>query len=635
MFRVESPCRKCLSLLLARPNLSFRSRHFARTVVIKPEPEHKEIGASPNDVNWKTNARFSKQTERHKHPSEWIKPQGHNTGIKMYNSLTKRKDPFILPKGRIATWYICGPTVYDCAHLGHASCYVRFDVLRRILSGFFNIDVIMTMGVTDIDDKIIARAREMNMDYNMIARQYEAEFSRDMALLKVQPPLAMVRVTEHIPQIISYVQQIVSNGFGYVTESGSVYFDVSKYGRYGKLWTHSMETEIRLTADREKRNPRDFALWKAAKPGEPWWASPWGKGRGRPGWHIECSTMASTMYGPQLDIHSGGDDLRFPHHENELAQTQAYYCCSQWTNYWLHCGHLHLKNDVEKMSKSLKNYISVTDMLEKYTANQFRIFCLLAHYRNRMEYHDESMRKAVSMQRQLAAFLELADAYVRGRLDVKPINEAYLWESLMETKKKFKNAIADDFDTPRAMDIVMELVRRGNIELGRKSKQGDVSVRSPGVIGAMMTYVDSLLDLLGIQFSGRKTLTGTEAEQQLTQVLDSIVSFRRKVRLHALQQGQSAKPLKEVGVVEGADEQVPGADPSVHPSRQSPGIARQERDVLLQACDEIRDDLVIAGIQVKDRQKESSWQMLEDKTLQGKKTSFSSYAPLSKKYGNH
>uniref|UniRef100_A0A8B9JN53 cysteine--tRNA ligase n=1 Tax=Astyanax mexicanus TaxID=7994 RepID=A0A8B9JN53_ASTMX len=288
--------------------------------------------------------------------NKWIKPAGYDTGIKTYNSLSRQKEPLVLAKEGVATWYSCGPTVYDHAHLGHACSYVRFDILQRILTRVFGINITHVMVITDIDDKIIQRGLEENISPLVLARMYEEEFKKDMMALKVLPPAVYMRVTENIPQIVAFVERIISNGHAYATDQGDVYFDTQSIGsRYGKLVNFGNAAEAPGVKD--KRDPRDFALWKASKPQEPYWESPWG--RGRPGWHIECSTIASSVFGSQLDIHSGGIDLAFPHHENEIAQCEAYHKCDQWGNYFLHSGHLHLKGSSEKMSKSLKNYITI------------------------------------------------------------------------------------------------------------------------------------------------------------------------------------------------------------------------------------------------------------------------------------
>ncbi|KAG8452105.1 hypothetical protein GDO86_004049 [Hymenochirus boettgeri] len=380
----------------------------------------------------------------------WAPPSGHDTGLLVYNSLTRRKEPLILCIPNVATWYSCGPTVYDHAHLGHACSYVRFDTIRRILTKVFGIDIIMVMVITDIDDKIIKRASELNVSPVALARSYEQDFKQDMSALKVLPPTVYIRVTENIPQIISFIQQIIDNGHAYSTSQGS----------------------------NDKKHVRDFALWKCLKPEEPYWDSPWGKGR--PGWHIECSTIASSVFGKHLDIHTGGIDLAFPHHENEIAQCEAYHQSTQWGNYFLHTGHLHLKGNEEKMSKSLKNYITVKDFLNSFSSDQFRIFCLRSKYKSAVEYSHNSMEDAVNTLHIISSFINDARAYVKGHLICQPVQEDLLWQSLNEAKRNVKAAFSDDFDTPRALDAVMDLIHHSNRQLKTVSK-GNCSIRTSKV----------------------------------------------------------------------------------------------------------------------------------------------------------
>ncbi|CAH1246998.1 CARS2 [Branchiostoma lanceolatum] len=551
-------------------------------------------------------------------PRAWIQPTGHDTGIMVYNSLCRRKVPLILPNKSFASWYQCGPTVYDHAHLGHACCYVKFDIIRRIMEDFFNIDLVMVMGITDIDDKIISKARELNMEFTHVAQTFANEFKRDMGRLRVQPPTVYTRVTNYMPQIISFVQKIVDRGYAYPTENGSVYFDVKKYGdRYGKLVYQSDADLAQFReVDKEKRGFRDFALWKAVKPGEPWWTSPWGKGRGRPGWHIECSTMASAIFGDQLDIHTGGIDLMFPHHENEIAQCEAHHCVPQWANYFLHAGHLHKTSDKDKMSKSLKNTITIREFLEKYTANQFRIFCMMTRYRSVVEYCDTMMNEAVSVQHTLTSFLNNADAYIRGQLECQAIDEALLMEKLSETKDKFRRAISDDFDTRAALEAILQLVRVTNKQL--RSVEVDNPVRSPGVIAAIQAYVDRVLQLLGVEYPGRKkmSVSTVDSKAQMNDVLDSLVKFRSTVRHYALLKGPDAQP--KYGQPQTTASTTAGEGEVGHVKLQ-----RKEREPLMKACDEIRTELVWAGIQIQDRGRKSSWQVLEDQSIEGKQHSLS------------
>ena len=313
-------------------------------------------------------------------PKRWINPLDslkdkpiYRTGLKVNNSLCNEKVEFVTKNGdRTLNWYMCGPTVYDSAHLGHARTYLTFDILRRILSSYFNYDVNLCMNITDIDDKIIKRSNEQNIEFSKFAKMWEDDFFKDMRNLNVLYPNHITRVSEYIPEIIDFIKVIMDKGYAYENK-GSVYFDIDAYKKGGHMYAKLVpqdkvqnieeleEAEGALSKDtiNDKKNKGDFALWKASKPGEPFWASPWGNGR--PGWHIECSVMCSSVFGTSLDIHSGGIDLRFPHHDNEIAQTEAHDESKQWINYFLHTGHLKIEG--LKMSKSLKNFKKISEAL--------------------------------------------------------------------------------------------------------------------------------------------------------------------------------------------------------------------------------------------------------------------------------
>nr|XP_020443632.1 probable cysteine--tRNA ligase, mitochondrial isoform X2 [Monopterus albus] len=505
--------------------------------------------------------------------TKWIRPSGLDTGVKTFNSLTKQKEPLILAREGVATWYSCGPTVYDHAHLGHACSYVRFDILQRILSRLFGITVIHAMVITDIDDKIIKRSWEENVSPTIIARMYEDEFKRDMLSLKV----LYLRVTENVHHIIAFIEGIIKNGHAYATKEGDVYFDIKSIGdRYGKF-VGAADFQGEPGSSR-KRDPRDFALWKESKPQEPYWESPWG--RGRPGWHIECSTIASFVFGSQLDIHSGGIDLAFPHHENEIAQSEAYHQCRQWANYFLHSGHLHLKGSMEKMSKSLKNYITIKDFLQSYSADEFRMFCLLAKYRSAIDYSDGSMAKARTSLVTISTFIHDVQAYMKGQLQCSPVQEAFLWERLAEAKSSVVKALADDFDTPRAIDAVMNLVYHGNCQL-RPVSTSDEESRSPTVFGAMISYIREVLDIFGIDLLHSREVDVVSSCGSLQGVVEQLTRFRSEVRAFALSR-QNA------------------------PSK--PGLYA-DRIPLLKACDTLRNELASLGVLIKDRGAISTWEM--------------------------
>uniref|UniRef100_UPI00398E696F probable cysteine--tRNA ligase, mitochondrial isoform X2 n=1 Tax=Pristiophorus japonicus TaxID=55135 RepID=UPI00398E696F len=541
--------------------------------------------------------------------SGWQQPRGHLAGLRVYNSLTRSKEPLVLAEPATASWYSCGPTVYDHAHLGHASSYVRFDIIRRILTKFFDIDVVMVMVITDIDDKIIQRAKELNISPTVLARIYEEDFKQDMACLKVLPPTVYMRVTDNILQIVEFIERIIHNGHAYSTSAGNVYFAIQSIGaQYGKLAGVCADTTGETsTGAGDKRHVKDFALWKASKPQEPSWASPWGKGR--PGWHIECSTVASSVFGNKLDIHSGGIDLAFPHHENEIAQCEAYHQCEQWGNYFLHSGHLHLKGSEEKMSKSLKNYITIKSLLEKFSANQFRMFCLLSKYRSAVEYSDTNMTEARTLLHSISAFIDDASAYMRGQLACPAVDETLLWERLNATKVNVHAAFADDFDTPGATDSIMNLIHHGNRQLQAVTKEGDYP-RSPAVFGAIISYIERFLDIVGISLGESQIPAADGSSAALRSVTEQLVGFRQEVRNYAL-----AVSDRELESSEGRE--MPKEEKQELRERRRRLMI--ERQPLLQACDSLRQDLSALGINIKDRGATSSWELTEQLTNGNKK----------------
>ncbi|XP_041834501.1 cysteine--tRNA ligase, mitochondrial [Melanotaenia boesemani] len=521
----------------------------------------------------------------------WTKPSGFDTGLKTFNSLTKQKEPLILARDGVATWYSCGPTVYDHAHLGHACSYVRFDILQRILSRLFGITVIHAMVITDIDDKIIRRSQEENVSPAIIARMYEEEFKKDMLSLKVIPPAVYLRVTENVHHIVTFIEGIIKNGHAYATKEGDVYFDVPSIGdSYGKfVGAVGSQGE---PGGSSKRDLRDFALWKRFKPQEPSWDSPWGKGR--PGWHIECSTVASDVFGSQLDIHSGGIDLAFPHHENEIAQSEAYHQCKQWGNYFLHSGHLHLKGSTEKMSKSLKNYITIKDFLKSYSASEFRMFCLLTKYRSAVDYSDGSMSEARSSLETVRTFIHAAQAYMAGQLQCSPVQEGFLWERLAEAKSSVMKAVADDFDTPRAVSALMNLVYHGNCQLQPVSTI-EGAARSPAVFGAMVTYIRDMLEVFGIDLLHSQEADVLSSSGNLHAVVEQLTRFRSEVRAFAL--------ARQEDPTSGSSNK-----PRLYPDRVP----------LLKACDSLRIDLAPLGVLIKDRGTSSTWELKLNQRVQKK-----------------
>lgn len=458
------------------------------------------------------------------------------------------------------------------------SSYVRFDLIRRVLTRVFGCNVVMVMGVTDVDDKIIRRARELNVSPASLARFYEEDFKQDMAALKVLPPTVSLRVTEHIPQIITFISTIIVRGHAYPTAGGSVYFDVQSWAqRYGKLGVPG-PVAAGEPGDLDKRHPSDFALWKATRPGELSWASPWGPGR--PGWHIECSTIASLVFGSRLDIHSGGADLAFPHHENEIAQCEVFHQCEQWGNYFLHSGHLHVKGQAEKMSKSLKNFITIKDFLKTCSPDVFRLFCMRTSYRAAIDYSDGAVQEAQRLLLAVAAFLEDARAYMRGQLVCGPIQDDQLWDRLSHTRQAVKAALADDFNMPRALDSTMELVGHGNRQL-KALAQEPGGPRSAAVFGSIVSFLEEFFEVMGVSLTSRQCVAGDGREATLHGVLEELVCFRGLVRQVAL---------------------CPGLTPGDGPRQQ-----------LLEACDSLRQGLATHGVCIKDRSGASTWEFQEQK----------------------
>ncbi|XP_039182677.1 probable cysteine--tRNA ligase, mitochondrial isoform X1 [Crotalus tigris] len=528
--------------------------------------------------------------------TKWIKPTGEDTGIQIYNSLSRSKEPLILRNANVVTWYSCGPTVYDHAHLGHACSYVKFDIIRRVITKIFGKEVVMVMGITDIDDKIIKRAHEMEISPETLARCYEEDFKQDMAALKVLPPTIYMRVTENVPQIISFIQQLVTNGYGYATSQGNVYFDVRSRGdRYGKLTNIYPEAQEEFGLS-DKCHKKDFALWKAARPHEICWDSPWGKGR--PGWHIECSTISSLVFGGHLDIHTGGIDLAFPHHENEIAQCEAYHQCEQWGNYFLHSGHLHIRGS-KKMSKSLKNYITIKDFLKEFSSDQFRMFCLRTKYSSGVEYSNDTMNDAKNILHIIHSFISTANAYMKGQFDCDAIREEELWEKLALTKTTVAAACADDFDTPRAIRAILDLIHYGNRQLKTVTKETR-SPRSAIVFGAIVSYVMEFFNMVGVTFAESQVLPEHKHSALLSSVIDELVSFRIKVRNFAL-----ATPDTE----ESPSAQIADLLEVKQQQKEERRQRLQERMPLLLACDRLRQDLAIYGINIKDRSSTSTWEL--------------------------
>jgi cysteinyl-tRNA synthetase len=393
--------------------------------------------------------------------------------LHIYNSLTRKKEDFKPIEPGKVRMYVCGMTVYDYCHLGHARVMVVFDVVARYLRAK-GLEVTYVRNITDIDDKIIRRAQEKGEDFHELTARFIEEMHKDTKALGVEPPTLQPRATEAIDAMQAMIQTLLDKGFAYVAENGDVYYDVSRFEHYGELANKKLEdlrAGSRVEVEESKLDPLDFVLWKAAKLNEPSWPSPWGPGR--PGWHIECSAMSCHCLGSHFDIHGGGMDLKFPHHENEIAQSEAANS-QKFVNYWMHNGFVQIDN--EKMSKSLGNFFTVREILERYPQPEvIRFFIISSHYRSPLNYSEENLDHA-------KAALQSLYIALRGLLPVgAPIDTVYA--------TRFYAAMDDDFNTPEALAVLFNLSR----EINRmRSKHEERAAR----LGASLRQLGAILGIL-------------------------------------------------------------------------------------------------------------------------------------------
>ncbi len=375
--------------------------------------------------------------------------------ITIYNTLSKKFELFEPINPPLVKAYFCGPTVYDYTHLGHIRSYLAFDFIKRYLK-LRGYDFIHVQNITDIDDKIIKRANEEGISWRELTDRYIKDYLQILNALKIEIHLHP-RVTEHINEIIEFIKGLIDKGYAYVAPSGSVYFDISLVNDYGKLSGRRRAEEWRQEEEflSEKRNPYDFALWKASKPGEPFWESPWG--RGRPGWHTECAVMSSKYLGTHFDIHGGGQDLIFPHHENEIAMAEALYGVKPWVKYWIHIGYLTIKG--EKMSKSLGNVIYAKDVINKYPPEILRLWAFSSHYRKQIEFSDELLNSYRDIYSRLVLAVDTLKKIIKQeniKYSLKE-NEINILKNLEMIEIEFHRAMSEDFNTSKAFEAVHEL----------------------------------------------------------------------------------------------------------------------------------------------------------------------------------
>ena len=427
--------------------------------------------------------------------------------MKIFNSMSRQKEEFVpIQPGKVSI-YACGPTVYNFIHVGNARPIILFDVLRRYFE-YRGYDVTFVQNFTDVDDKIIKRANEEGITSQEVAEKYIQEYFTDAQGLGVRPATIHPKATENMQQIIDMVQTLIDKGYAYPVENGDVYYRTLKFKGYGKLSHQPIEdlqSGARIAVGEVKENPLDFALWKAAKPGEPAWDSPWGPGR--PGWHIECSAMSNRYLGKTIDIHCGGEDLQFPHHENEIAQSEAANGC-EFVHYWMHNGFLNIDN--RKMSKSLGNFFTVREAAEAYGYETIRLFMLSAHYRSPLNYSADILHQAQnSLDRLYSAEDHLKYLVANGAEGDKNAAEAALADTFDSYRQRFDEAMDDDFNTANAISVLFELVRAINIATADENQPTKAGAQ------ACLDMVHEFTNVLGLLYSRKEESLDEKVEQMI------------------------------------------------------------------------------------------------------------------------
>jgi len=457
--------------------------------------------------------------------------------MKIYNTLTRKKEEFKPIKRNKVGMYVCGPTVYDEPHIGHVRSAYIFEVIRQYL-GYKGMKVKFVKNVTDVDDKIITKAKELKReDLNQatkdIAEKYLARYHEDMDRMGFDRPDVEPKATEHIKDMIRVIQLLIEKGYAYEA-GGDVYYNIRKFKDYGKLSNQSldkMEIGARISPGENKKDPLDFALWKKSKENEPSWDSPWGDGR--PGWHIECSVMSTLFLGENFDIHGGGLDLIFPHHENEIAQAQGFKN-TRFANCWIHNGLLAING--EKMSKSLGNFISVKDALEKNNPEIIKLLFLMSHYRSPIDFNDDKINEVKSSYERFSILFDKLE-----RMGIRKIKPKTVPEAVKEASNKFIKAMDDDFNTPKAMVEMFELVNLANKIIDEEN----LDKEKKQALGYIRYYLEEWEDIFGL------FATEEKVDSELVEFVEKKIKQRKKAREEKNFEGADRirQELSEKGIV--------------------------------------------------------------------------------------
>lgn len=460
--------------------------------------------------------------------------------LKLYNTLSRKKEELMPRQPGKVSMYACGPTTYNYFHLGNARMLVVFDMVRRYLL-YKGYEVNFVQNFTDVDDKIIKRAAEEAMNPMALAQKYISEYYKDAEALNIMPATTYPKATEHIQEMIDMIKVLEEKGLAYNVD-GNVYYAVARFEGYGKLSGRSLEdmqAGARIDVDERKRHPMDFALWKKAKEGEPSWDSPWGKGR--PGWHIECSAMSLKYLGPGFDIHGGGGDLVFPHHENEIAQAEGYLDGEQFARYWMHNAFITVNQ--EKMSKSLGNFFLVREILEKFPGDVIRFYLLGTHYRSPLDFDDEKLVMASKGLERLKTSVRLAKEAFANFADKGQVVETdELVKAAAKTRKEFEQAMDDDFNSAQAYAALFDLAKEINSSLAEK-------IPAKGLAQACAVLIE-LADVLGfnLEEESGKDEQDPEKVEQLMSLLLEVRAIARKNKDYATSDLIRDK-LKETGII--------------------------------------------------------------------------------------